>query len=403
LSANFAEEGSELFFTYLNRETYQSIDLSSLINYKPEQIIKFYYNSFIELPFESYEALQAATDENGQPDVIATEWQRLMEKDLKCSPDLLSLKDNEFIEQLGPYYYQPTNTRFYFNRKSSSLPLTAADFDLLLQLSRSPVPNQQLHKYNKTRKNAKKVSRSKEELIEDLTMCINSLQEIEILNRHINYLNKFLEMRCAIVEQETSGPQEPERLPEKPQKAPETERTGLNNLIPFTRARQRQTPQSVSDYNHEIKVYYIRYREYEKACDRYKEALENWAILAGPFMDACLKDIEETESNLKAARKILTVYNNIILRSYVHTDYQDIKTLSIFKHYIETGRCLDIQDCMNLFEEERHWTEIKASQERIENTIYFLQNGSEYTRFADQKINEMLSPSTRKEDREKNQ
>lgn len=389
-----------MFFTYLNRKTYESIDLSSLINYKPEQIIKFYYNSFIELPFESYEALQAAADENGQPDVIAMEWQKLMEEDLKCSQDLLNLKANEFIEQLGPYYYQPTNTRFYFNRKSSSLPLTAADFDLLLQLSLPPAPNQQLHKYNKTRKNAKKISRSKEELIEDIAMCISSLREIEILNRHINYLNKFLEMRCAIVEQEISGPQEPERLPEKPQKAPETERTGLNNLIPFTRARQRQNPRAVSDYNHEMKVYYIRYREYEKACDRYKEALENWAVLAGPFMDTCLRDIEESELNLKAARKILTVYNNIILRSYVHTDYQDIKTLSIFKHYIETGRCLDIQDCMNLFEEERHWSEIKASQERIENTIYFLQNGSEYTRFADQKLNEILSPSPRKESKE---
>ena len=58
----------------------------------------------------------------------------------------------------------------------------------------------------------------------------------------------------------------------------------------------------------------------------------------------------------------------------VHADYQDINTLSAFKHYLETGRANDLQDCMNLFEEERHWDEIKASQERIENTIYFLQN-----------------------------
>jgi hypothetical protein len=28
---------------------------------------------------------------------------------------------------------------------------------------------------------------------------------------------------------------------------------------------------------------------------------------------------------------------------------------------------------MNIYEEERLWTEIKASQERIENTIHFLQ------------------------------
>jgi hypothetical protein len=139
-----------------------------------------------------------------------------------------------------------------------------------------------------------------------------------------------------------------------------------------------------------MKVYFIRYREYEKACDRFKEALECWVALAGPFTDTCMKDIEYSEQNLKNARRILSVYNNIISRSYVHIDYQDIRTLSTFRHYLETGRCIDLQDCMNVWSDEKHWSEIKASQERIENTIYFLQNDSEYTRFADQKINEML-------------
>lgn len=377
-----------MFFTFLNRETYHSIDLSALLNYKPEQIIYYYYDSCIELPFESYQALQDSGNSNEDPDAVAVEWLKLMEEDLKCRQDLVNLKENEFIHQLGPYYHFPTNTRFYFSRETSSLPLTAADFSVLMDLKNTPAADQLLHKYNKSRKNAKKVARNKEELLEDIGMCIAALREIEKLNRHINYLNKFLEMRYAIINSESVGPAEPDNLPDKPQKVIENEK-GLNNLIPFSRNRQKPTP-SNSNYNHDMKIYFIRYREYEKACDRYKEALENWVALSGAFTDACRKDIEQAEHGLKNARRILTVYNNIISRSYIHTDYQDPQTLSTFKHYLETGRCVDLQDCMNIWADENHWAEIKASQERIENTIYFLQNDSEYTRFADQKINEML-------------
>jgi hypothetical protein len=45
---------------------------------------------------------------------------------------------------------------------------------------------------------------------------------------------------------------------------------------------------------------------------------------------------------------------------------------------------------MNLFEEERHWDEIKASQERIENTIYFLQNSDDRSRLAQDQIERLL-------------
>lgn len=374
-----------MFFTFLNRETYHSIDLSAVLNYKPEQLIYYYYNSYIELPFETYQALQEST--NGEPDAVAAEWLRFMEDDLNCSQDLVNLKENEFIYQLGPYYYSPTNTRFYFSRETSSLPLTAADFSILMDLKLTPAADQVLHKYNKSRKNAKKTARNKEELLEDVNMCLIALKEIEKLNRHINYLNKFLEMRYAVTQAENIGPAEPDNLPEKPQKTVEAEK-GFNNLIPFTRNRPRQAQSS--NYNHEMKVYFIRYREYEKACDRFKEALESWVAVSGAFIDACMKDIEQAEQSLKNARRILTVYNNIIARSYIHTEYQDVQTLSTFKHYLETGRCADLQDCMNVWADEQHWAEIKASQERIENTIYFLQNDSEYTRYADQKINEML-------------
>jgi hypothetical protein len=258
----------------------------------------------------------------------------------------------------------------------------------------TPAPEQELHRYNKTRKNAKKVAKNKEELIEDLNMCIAALKETERLNKHINYLNKVLEMRCAIVEQEEVSPPEPDNLPDKPEKPNDAERSTLNNLIPFSRVRNKQSPKNNCNYNHEMKIYFIRYREYEKACDRYKNALEIWGNLYTPFINRCMQDIQKAESQLKYTQKMLGVYNNIVNKSYVHADYQDIKTLTTFKHYLETGRAIDLQDCMNVFEEEKHWSEIKASQERIENTIYFLQSDNDNFRYADKKINEILTGIT---------
>ena len=103
-----------------------------------------------------------------------------------------------------------------------------------------------------------------------------------------------------------------------------------------------------------------------------------------------MQDINQAEAQLANTRQMLNIYNSAISRSPVHQSYQDIKTLNTFKQYLETGRANDLQDCMNLFEEERHWHEIKASQERIENTIYFLHNSDDGLRFANEHIDRLL-------------
>ena len=69
------------------------------------------------------------------------------------------------------------------------------------------------------------------DLIRELDMLILALLEIEQINRHTNYLRKFLDHRYAIVEQEDLLPCEPDEIPDKPVK--ESER--LDNLIPFSR------------------------------------------------------------------------------------------------------------------------------------------------------------------------
>jgi hypothetical protein len=343
------------------------------------------------LPFDAYAKAKDLAENMETPNPVLMEWLFLIEEELQASPDLLHLRDSEFITSIGPYYYTSTNTRFYFVKDNPiNDQLSAEDFATILSLQTTPVPDQELHRYNKTRKNAKKVAKNKEELIEDLNMCTAALKETERLNKHINYLNKVLEMRCSIVEQDEILPPEPDNLPEKPEKPNDIERTTLNNLIPFNRARNKQVPKS-NNFNHEMKIYFIRYREYEKACDRYKNALENWNELCIEFINKCTQDIQKAETQLKYTQKMLGIYNNIVNKSYVHADYQDTKTLTTFKHYLETGRAIDLQDCMNVFEEEKHWSEIKASQERIENTIYFLQTDNEHFRYADQKINELLN------------
>ncbi|MGI5922073.1 MAG: hypothetical protein ACOX6I_10100 [Syntrophomonadaceae bacterium] len=380
-----------MFFTFLNKEDSHNLNLSSLMGYTPEQILYYYLNSFIILPFDTYARAKELVENVDNPNPTLGTWIKLIEEDIKASLDLLTLKNSEYITTLGPYYYVPTNTRFYFTKNVPvQNQLGADDFATLLSLQITPAADQELHRYNKTRKNAKKAPKNADDLLQDLEMCIRALKETERLNKHINYLNKVLEMRSALVEQEICPP-EPDNLPEKPDKPAEPERTALNNLIPFSRVKLKPAPKQNNNYNHEMKVYFIRYREYEKACDRYKFALESWAELSAEFHDKCMQDIQTAQSQLKTTQKMLGVYNNIIIKSYVHADYQDIKTLSTFKHYLETGRAKDLQDCMNVYEEEKHWSEIKASQERIENTIYFLQSDNEHFRYADKKMTEILT------------
>ena len=63
-------------------------------------------------------------------------------------------------------------------------------------------------------------------------MCIISLAEIDKLEKHIIYLNKCLEQRYHIVEQEDFYPLEPDNLPEKPEKMVLPPRDN-NSLVSF--------------------------------------------------------------------------------------------------------------------------------------------------------------------------
>ncbi|MGE5390529.1 MAG: hypothetical protein ACM3PE_05635 [Deltaproteobacteria bacterium] len=382
-----------MFFSFLQKDEPHFPDLSLVVNYEPRQVIFYYYNSFIKVPLELCQDIKEIAGEEQNPDAPIRKWAEFLYDDLKVGTDLENLQNNEYLEGVGPYYYPLTNTRFYFVKASlsESGALTGHDMDIMQALNAEHPLNNELSAYQKTRKNGKKIARNEGELIKDINMCLASLREVEKINRHINYLNKHLQNRYSLVETIELLPGEPDALQNKPQKE-EAEVQAPGNLISLNGllGRRRKANDREGSFNHEMKIYIIRYREYEKACDRYKAVLENWGTFYQEFLDLCYQDIDTAEEKLRQAQSSLQIYNSIIVKSFVNSMYQDPKTLSTFRYYLETGRAHSIQDCMNLFEEESRWSEIKASQERIENTIYFLQHGTDDQRTAGEQVDQLL-------------
>ena len=380
-----------MFFTFLNKENVHCVDLAVMKKYAPEKVLFYYYNSGLTISIRTCAEL-IATAESEQASKTLMKWHQLLTQ-LEVLSDFSHFEQNEYLTNLGPYYHPHTNSRLYLTKDHIALSnnLNPEDMEILMGLHKTPEVNKELHAYYKNRRNSKKVSKNKEDLLKDVEMCIKSLNETEALNQHINYINKLLESRYALVEQTDLAPMEPDNVPVKPLSNIDNY-VKPDNVIPFTKIKiKKKTEKNEgASFNHDTKVYFIRYREYEKACDRYKALLSEWPTLYQTFIDKCFRDIDMAEEKLKKANSALEIYNTIILKSYVQPNYQDVRILEKFKYYLETGRANDLQECMNLFEEERCWKDIKASQNRIENTIYFLQSETDLTRFADENLNQYL-------------
>jgi len=389
-----------VFFTFLNKDNPIYPDISLMTGYYPDLVLTYYYNSQLKIPLSTYLQLKQIAAENTNAGAPIREWEMFF-AEIDLDADLDSFSSNEYIWTIGPYYYPLTNTRIYLSKDTPTPAelLTTENLDYLISLEHTPELHSELYSYYKSRKGNKKAAKNESELIKDINMCLTSLREIEKVNRHINFLNKFLEQRYAVAEEENLQPAEPDNLPIKPLKEEERE-LPVSNLIPFNlivNRKRKQTEKNSSNFNHDMKVYIIRYREYEKACDRFKAILENWSQYYEALMDNCFRDIEMAELNIKRSHKQLQVYNTILVKSFIHSIYQDTQTLSTFRHYLETGRTHNLQECMNLYEEECHWSEIKASQERIENTIYFLQGANEDYRTASAHIDQIIKRVTNKD------
>ncbi|MDD3365200.1 MAG: hypothetical protein PHZ03_09490 [Syntrophomonas sp.] len=383
-----------MFVTFLNKEDRHSLDLSAFINYSPEQLMFYYYNSWINISLDTYLQMKEwLTNGYGNSSNLEA-WLNLIEEEMHVESDLLSLQDNEYLNSIGPYYYGPTCTQFYFSKLYTieHEPLTSSDFAFLFNFHNIPLASKHLQKYSSSRKIAKKIARNKDELIRDITMCVSSLGQIENISRYSRYLNILLEERNAIVAAYDTLPPEPVPVPEKPLKLEEPPST-LDRFLAMgiSKKKQKDYQKNCIDYNRNMKIYFIRCREYQKACDRYKEALQDWNQHQESFIKKCQDDLQKIIDKSKDVQALLDIYHYIINKSFVHSNYQKLETLNSFKRYLETGRANDIQDCMNIYEEERLWTEIKASQERIENTIHFLQSENDALSLASEQTARLIA------------
>jgi hypothetical protein len=381
-----------MFFTFLHKDDVHYMDLSLIIQYPPQDVLFYYYDSHIKITLDVYQQTRDLAKNGARGRTPCKLWLDLWDSFLDAVEGVETLAGNEYLNTIGPYYFPATNTRFYFckDKPDSSQLLMVQDFAAITALRETPAMLEEVSLYLKPKKKEKKGIKSRDELLRDIDMCLLSLQEMEKLNRHQHYLQKLIEHRQAIISREDVLPPEPDIIPDKPAK-PENNRDSLIPLQSILKRSSKKYQEECTRYNHHMKIYLLRYREYEKACERYKDTLEKWLQCGDDFRETCLQEMAEAEAKLGNTRQMLAFYNSVISRSPVHGSYQDHKTLSTFKKYLETGRAEDLQDCMNLFEEERHWHEIKASQERIENTIYFLQSSDEGLRFANEHIDRLLS------------
>lgn len=386
-----------MFLTFLKKEDFHYLDLSVFINCSPEKIMFYYFNSEIKISLDTYLQMKEWARSDDTAKSCLNQWLEIIETQMEVHDDLMILQENEYLNSIGPYYYTPTNTQFYFTKfnKLNNEPLTSVDFGVLFNLHKSPPIDRNLQKYFKLRKSSKKVTRTREDLLFDLGMCLESLQQIAKINRHCHYHNLLLHVRRELLNREEILPIPPEGLPAKPQKPQEPELTFSSLLaLNISKNKHKEYEKACSEYNRSMKIYLIRYREYEKACDRYKNALQKWEEEYLYLIERCLSNIEESEAKLKTSQGLLEMYQFILDNSFIHSNYHDYDCLSTFKHYLETGRAEDLQDCMNLYEEERHWREIKASQERIENTIHYLQADTEPVAALNQQVSKMIASTT---------
>jgi hypothetical protein len=322
------------------------------------------------------------------------QWLDFIRQDIGAEADLAMLRDSDYLNSIGPYYYGPTGTQFHFTRfyTVENEPLTSLDIAKLYNFHKSPTMNRDLQKYYQARKLSKKTTRSREELLRDINMCIAVLNNMEELRIQQRYLQQYINDRKVIVEKKDLAAPDPAMIPPKPDKpSSDPSRFNLLQSVGLARTRHLEAQKALREYNRSMKIYFIRCREYDRACDRYKEALKEWHEQKESITRQCKQDVRDAGQQLKEVMSLISVYNDIIRRSSIHNDYQTQSVLKNFKHYLETGRADDLQGCMNIYEGERHWIDVKASQERIENTIYFINSDPEILKQAHLETNRLIA------------
>ncbi len=389
-----------MFLTFLNKSAATHADPSLLKSYTPAQVLSYYYNGSLYLGSDFFQTLLNLNEDEVEQSDSIREWINFVGADLEAFDDLVSFSENEYLYNLGPFYYPMANSRIYFTKAviPAENKITKEDLDILENLQVLQPLNPIIQASNKSKKVNKKNNKAFDDLLFEINQCLAAFNESERLNKQLNFLRKHLDNRTAVLRDKEIKPMEPDNVPVKPQKEEWTApKASIKSTLLSIAGKKKDNEQKFKDFNHEIKVYYIRYREYEKSCDRFKNALLDWPNHRTIFIGKCQREADKIKEKMLFVQHQLKTCNSVLSTSAIHAKYQDQKILSNFKEYLETGRASDIQACMNIYEEEKLWHELRAGQERIENTIYFMQNENEHVYVAQQHMNHLLEEKNYKE------
>lgn len=365
-----------MVLTFLNKESHNNLDLSVFIEYPPDLVLDFFQQDHINVSLNAYQRLKElfADAENFNENI--TKWILFFDRLLDMEGSLASLEDSSNITFVGPGYYTKTNSRFFFYKSDFEHErITVEDIAALIKYNSTPSINDMVAKYYANYKSKSASKKTREDLIGDLDICLVAISESEQINRRIEFQQKLVEARERFLNAPHSAMIEPELPPDKPEK-PEKPVLKLRGIL--NRMEQRAGYyESCQQYNHELKVYFINYREYEKSCERYKAALREWEETEKDHLICrSIEDIKKSKLKIKKGNRILKIYSEVLNSLEIHPQYQTRESLERFSHFLKTGRASNLQECMNLYEQEMHWEQLKESQARLEKnimaTVYYL-------------------------------
>jgi len=363
-----------LLLSFFGKDGNNNLDISVFLEYPPDIVLEFFQQSYVNISLSVYQELK---DQFADPDNLnenIPKWVLFIDKLLDMEDSLFSLEENRNLDFVGPAYYIKTNTRFFFYKTCFEHEgITAQDIAEMVELNSTPAINDLIAKHYATLKCKPASRKSREELLNDLQISITALEEIEHISRQIMFQRQLIEIREAFLNAPYAALIEPEKPEDKPEK-PVPKYSFMGGLLnPKSRAAFEAACQQ---YNHDLKVYYMKYREYEKACDRYKNALKDWESEKNYLINRSIEDIKKAKLKIKKGNRIIKIYNEVLTSLDIHPQYQSIVPLTRFYYFLETGRALSIQECMNLYEQEQSLEELKESQERLERnimaTVYYL-------------------------------
>jgi len=363
-----------LLLSFFGKDGNNNLDISVFLEYPPDIVLEFFQQSYVNISLSVYQELK---DQFADPDNLnenIPKWVLFIDKLLDMEDSLFSLEENRNLDFVGPAYYIKTNTRFFFYKTCFEHEgITAQDIAEMVELNSTPAINDLIAKHYATLKCKPASRKSREELLNDLQISITALEEIEHISRQIMFQRQLIEIREAFLNAPYAALIEPEKPEDKPEK-PVPKYSFMGGLLnPKSRAAFEAACQQ---YNHDLKVYYMKYREYEKACDRYKNALKDWESEKNYLINRSIEDIKKAKLKIKNGNRIIKIYNEVLTSLDIHPQYQSIVPLTRFYYFLETGRALSIQECMNLYEQEQSLEELKESQERLERnimaTVYYL-------------------------------